>query len=87
MLLALSYVTYVFIGWFKFLLLKFLYEYWPLVFTSDKWQTYEPKIDKQVVCCHTSVISFNTFLKIMTLNSVKTRDFKMVTHFIFVLKM
>jgi len=26
--LALSYVTYVFIGWFKFLLLKFLYEYW-----------------------------------------------------------
>jgi len=29
MLLALSYVTYVFIGWFKFLLLKFLYEYWP----------------------------------------------------------
>jgi len=31
MLLALSYVTYVFIGWFKFLLLKFLYEYWPRV--------------------------------------------------------
>jgi len=29
MLLALSYVTYVFIGWFKFLILKFLYEYWP----------------------------------------------------------
>jgi len=29
MLLALSNVTYVLIGWFKFLLLKFLYEYWP----------------------------------------------------------
>jgi len=29
MLLALSYVTNVFIGSFKFLLLKFLYEYWP----------------------------------------------------------
>jgi len=29
MLLALSDVTYVLIGWFKFLLLKFLYEYWP----------------------------------------------------------
>jgi len=27
MLLALSDVTYVLIGWFKFLLLKFLYEY------------------------------------------------------------
>jgi len=31
MLLALSNVTYVYkIGWFKFLLLKFLYEYGPL---------------------------------------------------------
>ena len=29
MLLALSDVTYVLIGWFKFLLLKFLYEYGP----------------------------------------------------------
>ena len=29
MLLALSHVTYVLIGWFKFLLLKFLYEYRP----------------------------------------------------------
>jgi len=31
MLLALSNVTYVLIGWFKFLLLKFLYEYGPWV--------------------------------------------------------
>ena len=29
MLLALSNATYVLIGWFKFLLPKFLYEYWP----------------------------------------------------------
>jgi len=29
MLLALSDVTYVLIGWFKFLLLKFLHEYGP----------------------------------------------------------
>jgi len=32
MLLALSNVTYVLIGWFNFLLLKFLYEYWPCSF-------------------------------------------------------
>jgi len=40
MLLALSYVTYVFIGWFKCLLLKFLYEYWPCGLCStvlDAW--------------------------------------------------
>jgi len=34
MLLALSDVTYVLIGWFKFLLLKFLYEYGPWCFAG-----------------------------------------------------
>jgi len=36
MLLALSDVNYVFIGWFKLLLLKFLYEYgpWATCFTA-----------------------------------------------------
>ena len=34
MLLFLSNATYVLIGWFKFLLLKFLYEYWPCALTN-----------------------------------------------------
>jgi len=39
MLLALSNATYVLIGWFKFLLLKFLYEYWP-------WHVFQGELEE-----------------------------------------
>ena len=43
-LLALSDVTYVLIGWFKFLLLKFLYEYGPK-FLLSTWFQYLERMD------------------------------------------
>jgi len=62
MLLALSNVTYVLIGWFKFLLLKFLYEYGP-------WWCYNfVSNPTEVPSCQNDIIIYLKWLKMCNLD-------------------